>query len=232
MTGKLCNEPNCVKPAAARGACLYHYNKRLLAALPNCSWRSGSGEECVRRASGAGLCSMHYTRKRLGICMDSPARPSNADLKSWLESHSNYAGNDCLTWPFGRGTNGRGEVTVNGQRMTPARAMCTLAHGSPEFSGAQAAHNCGRGSDGCVNPSHLRWATPVDNAADRLAHGTDIRGEKHPAVKLTEADVLAIYRAERNAKVVAIRFGVAPTTVKSIWHGRNWGWLTGHPAAR
>lgn len=227
-----CNEPKCERQAIAKGACSYHYAERRFAKLGCCIWVSHSGEQCAKPARTSGLCAMHYTRQRLSIPMDAEPRASNADLLAWLKSHANYEGKDCLVWPFGKGMNGRGEVTIAGQRMAAARAMCLMAHGGPQFFGAQAAHNCGRGSDGCVHPGHLRWATPEDNAADRLAHGTDIRGEKHPAVKLTEAEVLAIYRSDRNAKVVASRFGVAPTTVKSIWHGRNWAWLTGHPAAQ
>jgi len=43
-------------------------------------------------------------------------------------------------------------------------------------------------------PSNLAWVTPSENSRHRKEHGRtpDLRGERHPSVKLTEDDVLAI----------------------------------------
>lgn len=50
--------------------------------------------------------------------------------------------------------------------------MCILAHGEPPSPEHVAAHSCGQGHEGCVNPGHLRWATVAENIADTLKHGT------------------------------------------------------------
>lgn len=60
------------------------------------------------------------------------------------------------------------------------------------------------------DPSHrnnrldnLSWGTHKENADDRVAHGTDPRGERGPNAKLTEAQVVEIrgkYAAAKGAK--------------------------------
>lgn len=50
--------------------------------------------------------------------------------------------------------------------------MCQKAHGDPPSPKHDAAHSCGRGHEGCVNPNHLSWKTKKQNQADRITHGT------------------------------------------------------------
>jgi hypothetical protein len=52
------------------------------------------------------------------------------------------------------------------------RVMCKLAHGPAPTPKHHAAHSCGKGHEACINPKHLRWATPRENAADAKLHGT------------------------------------------------------------
>ncbi len=184
-----------------------------------------SAAGCNRPPIARSLCTLHYQRAKAAGALPDPL-PTGEPL-AWLKRNVSHSGDECLVWPFGSSGNGRGEVRLNGKRITAARAMCILVHGAPTFPGAQAAHSCGNGSNGCVNPDHLRWDTPIGNAGDRLLHGTDIRGEKHPLVKLSSAQVLQIARSSYGVDELAEAFGVAKTTIKSIRSGRNWGWLTG-----
>lgn len=73
--------------------------------------------------------------------------------------------------------------------------------------------------------SNLRWSTRVDNAADRIRHGTGNAGERHPLAKLTAADVLAI-RAElaagRLPAHIAKDYGVGRAQIGRIRHGKSW----------
>jgi hypothetical protein len=54
--------------------------------------------------------------------------------------------------------------------------MCELVNGPPPL-GALAAHSCGRGHDGCVDPRHLRWAT-YKLTAEQVAEIRSLRGKK------------------------------------------------------
>jgi DNA-binding transcriptional regulator YiaG len=90
-----------------------------------------------------------------------------------------------------------------------------------------AAHSCGKGHEGCVNPAHLRWDTRSGNFSDKLAHGTDNRGEKSPVSKLTESDVIKIreMRGTVSQSQLAKMFNIDQSNVSKIQSGHSWSWL-------
>lgn len=135
-----------------------------------------------------------------------------------------YEGEDCLVWPFGRDSAGYARAKYQGAMHKASRVVCLFAHGEPPNAQDYACHTCGNGHGGCVNGKHLRWGSPKENQSDRIKDGTDGRGERHPMVKLTEADV-AIIRALRGVETgrdLAKRFGVAASTITVIQKGRSW----------
>jgi len=73
--------------------------------------------------------------------------------------------------------------------------------------------------------SNLRWATKVENEADKFIHGTDARGSRNGRAKLTAEDVVDIL-ARRHAgearKSVAAHYGVTGPMIGHITSGRNW----------
>src|SRR5690606_12175061 len=97
------------------------------------------------------------------------ATASNGEAEAWLVAHAGWLDHArCLKWPFGRSGHGyAGQATVDGVREAAYRHMCRLAHGNSPSSEHQAAHSCGKGHEGCINPNHLRWATPAENQSDR-----------------------------------------------------------------
>lgn len=99
-------------------------------------------------------------------------------------------------------------------------AAAFLPDPSPERT--EVAHNNGVNSDNRF--SNLRWATPKENTADKVLHGTQTRGENHPVARLTEADVCAIRAsaAKQSQRSVAREFGVSPAQVNRIVHGKRW----------
>jgi hypothetical protein len=106
----------------------------------------------------------------------------------WLKANVDHQGDDCLIWPFYRDWTGRGRVSVGLKSAQAHREMLFLATGIRP-KGMEAAHSCGRGADGCVNPRHLSWKTRAENEADKILHGTTNRGERNGRCKLSEDDV-------------------------------------------
>lgn len=184
---------------------------------------------CGKPADKRGWCGMHYRRwQRHGDpSAHTPARVPPGSRLQWLLNHAAYEGDDCLRWPFPYDPNGYGSVTRGGKTFSASRIICEEAHGAPPSPDHEAAHSCGRGNAGCLNRNHIRWLLPVDNQAERLAHGTDVRGEKNVHHKLTEQDVLAIRCLEgvEGPSAVGKAYGVSKTAVMKIWRRENWGWL-------
>lgn len=150
---------------------------------------------------------------------------------AWLKENVRHTGGECVTWPFARSSRGYGNIRVGGSHMVAHRAMAILAHGEPPFPDAQAAHTCGKGHEGCVNPNHLEWKTPQANQADQVRHGTAVRGEKQHKAVLTEAQVLLIYRDKRKLEIIANEYG-SVSNISLIRCGHNWSWLTSNQEAR
>lgn len=126
------------------------------------------------------MCGAHYQRKLKYGDPLAGGTPKGA-LERFLRDRASYTGDDCLKWPFGDKGNGYGSLDFEGRKTTASNAMCTLAHGRRPSAKHEAAHSCGNGHLGCVNPRHLRWATRRENVHDAIRHGTQSRGPKHSA---------------------------------------------------
>lgn len=182
-----------------------------------------SVDGCDRKHSGLGFCWSHHRRFRLYGDPLKGQRSERGSLMAWLLERVSHDGDDCLLWPFGR-KDDYGLIVFRGKSMRASRAMCILAHGDPPTPIHEAAHSCGVPL--CENPNHLRWATPLENSADKRLHGTMLRGEQVPIAKVTEAAVKEIRRlyADREASqdALARRFGIGQSTIHSIVHRKTW----------
>jgi len=186
---------------------------------------------CSRAHEARGWCRTHYRRwqKHGDPLAGGPAIKDNNPAQRFLaEVVLRHSGNKCLIWPFHRDSkNGYGQVW-NGAKLTWAhRYVCEKVHGPAPDPELEAAHSCGNGHLGCVNPNHLRWATRSENALDRAIHGTDIRGKKNHSAVLNEHQVQEIrsLRGVVSQGELARRFGVDRMTIKAIYTGRSWAWL-------
>ena len=188
-------------------------------------------EDCGKPVHGHGFCIVHYSRfKRHGSPTggrSTVGRPSGGGITAaWLEKHKLHDGEDCLTWPFNTDPHGYGKISHNGKQKHVSRIVCEFRHGPPPSPRHHAAHSCGKGHLGCVNPKHLSWKTPKENSADMVAHGTALRGEKNGKAKLTCEQVLEIRAAKHlSPSALAKTFNVTRQTISSVLLGESWAWL-------
>ena len=217
--------------------CSAHYKRQ---------WRYGDPNGGTHRADNSGICSIDgcsFDAKSLGMCSrhyqrfirNGTAEGGNAQ---WGEPQrfidevaTKYSGDSCLTWPYSRNANGYGTIYAEkGETTLVHRKVCGAVKGPPPEPNWMAVHSCGLGHEGCISPSHLRWATAQENSDDKKLHGTSrikARGERHPKAKLTAADVKCIRRdrGQESIAIVAEKYGVKSETITAIYSRRNWAWL-------
>lgn len=95
--------------------------------------------------------------------------------------------------------------------------------GPPPSSRHHGCHNDGDPTNNKVD--NLRWDTPKGNHADRVMHGTDVRGEKHPQTMLTNAEVARMrleYAGGKSQAAIARDYSQHPGTIQSIVSRKNW----------
>lgn len=122
---------------------------------------------CERKKLSRQLCRRHYLRwQRHG----DPAGKSalQGAGREFIEEAVRSSTEDCIIWPYAKNQRGYGHLIYNGKDRGAHRLVCELAHGEPPEKGLHAAHSCANKS--CVNPSHLRWTTPLENGQDRILH--------------------------------------------------------------
>lgn len=233
---RLCSIDGCHKPHCANGYCAAH-NWRFkthgdpLGGGPSPMRNQGhtcSVDGCDNPADTKQLCVSHYHRLlRYGDPL--AGGTYHGEPWQWIEDHIDWDGDDCLIWPFTRNAKGYGYVTLRDTRksISAARFVCEQAHGSAPSPDHEAAHNCGNGHLGCVNPKHLRWDTRAGNMADKVIHGTAPRGENCGSAKLTEEQVREIRRLMGIVPQtkLAERYGVTNSAISAIHVGRTWFWL-------
>lgn len=90
------------------------------------------------------------------------------------------------------------------------------------------------GLDGCHNDgnklnnslSNLRWATRKDNMADARTHGTDARGERHPAARITWAIARRIRQLKASSQLtyeqIAQTVGATKYQVGDVIRRASW----------
>lgn len=116
-------------------------------------------------------------------------------------------------------TSGRLQVdvsTATGRKSTFVHVLVAAAFHGPRPLGRQVAHCNGNHLDNrAVN---LRYATAVENAADRYVHGTNGRKLDADAIRSIRGGCRA--RGSR-AKLAGV-YGVHVETITRIWNGRTW----------
>lgn len=229
-----CAIPDCPNNRrSAVGYCSMHYKRWKRNGDPVAKPPSRRNyciiEGCEKVAYAYGHCLMHHKRLlRHGNPLVT-VKPPNGSRYDFIANIARYFdGDECLPWPFKSKSQGRGLVYLpNGTERLASRVLCEMVYGPPPTPRHEAAHSCGKGHEGCVNPKHLRWATPEENQADKIIHGTTNRGERCGSAKLTEDDVryIRIHLNSRCNKEIASLYGVTDSAIRSIKSRRTWAWL-------
>ncbi len=133
---------------------------------------------------------------------------------------------ECIIWPYARSTAGYGRVAVGRRLVQAHRLTLELASGAPADGRVEAAHApeiCHNRA--CVNPRHLRWATRVDNFADKAQDGTETIGTRNGSAKLSPDQVRAIRADRRPERAIAMDYPVSRATINEIKARKIWAWL-------
>jgi hypothetical protein len=125
-------------------------------------------------------------------------------------------------------------VDANGNRrlVRTNRIVCEAFHGLSPTPKHHSAHRDGNKLNNSAE--NLYWATPKQNKADSIAHGTIARGERtgnqHGKAKLTAEKVSQIRAAYKGTKgdlvSLALVYGVAPTCIQKVVSGQTWKHVT------
>lgn len=179
---------------------------------------------CDNKAISRGWCNKHYQRWRQTGDPLVTKITEFGKAASALEDMLLWQTDDCIPWPFGKSSAGYGRIVVAGKTRNVTSVVCERIYGPRPSRNHEVAHSCH--NPPCINHKHLRWATKAENSADRVADGTDNRGERHGSVKLSEIDVLNI-RAEYAKKditelALANFFNISQLTVSNIVTRKRW----------
>ena len=135
------------------------------------------------------------------------------------------AGDDeCWPWTYHVGHAGHGRMWA-GKRNTLATHIALWLDGRPRPTGKAALHSCDNPS--CVNPSHLRWGTQLENITDRVSRGRcgSALGQQNSSSKLTPEQVRLIRNDSRSQRKIAAEYGVTQPAIRAILRGKTWRWV-------
>lgn len=134
----------------------------------------------------------------------------------WLMANKDFDGDECLFFPS-MVVNRPEKLKYNYRNMLAARAMLLMTQGLPKDHSDYATHKCGNGHLSCVNPKHLAWGSPADNARDAVVHNA-------PSEFIAGMDpdmVAQIKSSPEMVKVIAWRTGIPAGVVSAIRLGEQ-----------
>ena len=168
---------------------------------------------------------MHHKRWLQRGSVEDRQAPHGAGL-AFLRALVGTTDTECVTWPFYVRRDGYGSVRYQARPHHAHHVACLFAHGDAPEGKPEAAHACRNRA--CVNPNQLRWASYVENSADKIAHGTLLKGESSPHAKLNNETAVAVYRDTRSYTAIGRAFGISIGTVHTVKTGKAWSHVTGH----
>ena len=181
---------------------------------------------CDKPVKFKGWCSGHHQRwYRYGSPLAGGTSPGSA--RRFVEEAARSEADDCIVWPYATSPLGYGRVRYDGKTEVASRLVLKLAGNHPPQPDYHAAHDPKRcNNPRCINPRHLRWASPAENIHDQAIAGTKPLGSAKGMSKLTEEQVRAIRRlATVSAHDLAARYGVTYRAITDVRMRRTWAHL-------
>lgn len=134
-----------------------------------------------------------------------------------------HQGDACVPWPMSSDRRtGRGHLGYLGKHYYAHRLMCELSYGPAPTDEHEAAHNCGKGHEGCVNPKHLFWKTPSGNQQDRKKHGTAGNGRGPCSLTPEQVAEIKLLKGKKTQGEIGAMYGVHWTSIGNIFRGVTW----------
>ena len=135
---------------------------------------------------------------------------------------------NCWLWTAVCGSKGYGQIGYKNKILSAHRVSLELALERPIREGLLVAHLpviCHNRV--CVNPAHLREATPRENSLDRRLDGTMVTGKDHKASrKFTEEQIRAIRIDDRLQRIIAEDYGCCQAIISDIKSKKNYAWIS------
>jgi hypothetical protein len=181
-----------------------------------------SVSHCPRPSDRLGFCTLHYMRhRRHGDPL--AGRTPKGDLMRFLNEAVESETDECIIWPFSVAPSGYGHLKFRGGMTTAHRAALILSTGVEPPRDVHAAHCPHSCSDRrCVNPRHLRWASAVENEADKNINGQRPIGEKNGNASFTSEQVRVIRGLKSEHWKIAAAFQVSVGCIDAIMTGRTY----------
>ena len=130
---------------------------------------------------------------------------------------------DCWHWTGYINDDGYGEFYWLGKMHGAHELAVTFTTGEVRSPGLDTCHSCD--IPPCCNPAHVRFGSRASNVAEMVARDRVRAGERHPASRLTEAQVVEMRIRRANGamqKRLAADYGISEAYVSEIVLGRRW----------
>lgn len=134
-----------------------------------------------------------------------------------LDNISVVSESGCWIWTGSLANEGYATITHNKRRIMVHREIRHIFAGEQIRQGQWACHTCDVRC--CVNPEHIYYGSPRDNAIDTLS-----RGGRDNTLSLGQ--VREIYLSRDSGKSLARIFGCSETTISKIRRGHSFAWFT------
>jgi len=173
-----CSVDSCEKESLKKGLCNAHYLRMRRHGSPTgggTSHISRAGRKCLVEGCEKPLlsqyyCGGHHNRLKSTGSLELGKAQHGQPVKYLFELSTIEYQEECITWPFSKNNDGYGKLQYGSKMRVASRVLCEIVYGDAPTEMHQAAHNCGNGHLACVNPHHLRWATPKENCLDIAIH--------------------------------------------------------------
>ena len=132
----------------------------------------------------------------------------------------------CREWQGASDDRGYGKKRDKELRKTVLvhRWVVAQVEGWDALGGKAVMHLCD--NPRCYRYDHLRIGTWNDNNQDMKSKRRASRGSAHVKSKLTEQQVMEIFRSPERQEELARRFGVTQSNISKIKNGHQWSHLT------